>query len=307
MSSSHALPDGFVEREAQPEQAPLVAELMNAHEDAFGTGERVGEDDVRAAWSELGERGRKALVRDAEEAPAAYYEVWPGSAERVHLDGYVHPDFRGRGLGAFIVRNGEALARGLGAFAFSGTLAADAAAQELFAAAGWRPLRSFFRMVKELDGAVEPLPAPPPGLVVRRFELGDAERFHAAREEAFVDHWEHTAETFDEFRRKHLETADFDPALWWLVLDRDEVAATVECSRRFEMGWVGMLGVRRPWRRRGLGELLLRVAFAEFARRGETRVGLGVDTESETGATRLYERAGMAVAFQINVFRKDLR
>ena len=73
------------------------------------------------------------------------------------------------------------------------------------------------------------------------------------------------------------------------------------------MGWVGMLGVRRPWRRRGLGELLLRTAFAEFARHGETRVGLGVDAESETGATRLYESAGMTLAFRINVFRKDLR
>jgi mycothiol synthase len=92
-----------------------------------------------------------------------------------------------------------------------------------------------------------------------------------------------------------------------LVHDGDEIAATVECARRFEMGWVGMLGVRPGWRRRGLGELLLRTAFAQFARRGETRVGLGVDAQNETGATRLYERAGMSVAFQITVFRKDLR
>ncbi len=73
--------------------------------------------------------------------------------------------------------------------------------------------------------------------------------------------------------------------LWWLVLDGDEVAAAIRCTRRrFEMGWINMLGVRPPWRRRGLG----------------------VDAQSETGATRLYERVGMHVAFQANVFKKEL-
>jgi GNAT superfamily N-acetyltransferase len=305
MSSSPDLPEGFAEREVQPEEAALVAELVNAHEEAFETGERVSEDDVRAQWRDLGDRGRASLVLDGECLPAAYYEVWPEIAERVHLDGYAHPGFRGRGLGAFVVRAGTEAARPLGDYAVAGTLATDREAHELFAREGWRPLRTFFRMVKDVEA--EEAPQPPPALVLRSFEPADAHRFHAAREEAFADHWDHTAESFEEFRRKHLEADDFDATLWWLVLDGEEVAATAECGRRFGMGWVGMLGVRRPWRRRGLGELLLRTAFAELARRGERRVGLGVDAESPTGATRLYERAGMSVAFQIDVFRKDLR
>ena len=56
-----------------------------------------------------------------------------------------------------------------------------------------------------------------------------------------------------------------------------------------------MLGVRRAWRRQGLGEALLLHAFAEFRRRDITRGTLGVDASSATGATRLYERAGMSV------------
>ena len=56
-----------------------------------------------------------------------------------------------------------------------------------------------------------------------------------------------------------------------------------------------MLGVRRAWRRQGLGEALLLHSFAEFRRRGLTRGTLGVDASSATGATRLYERAGMSV------------
>jgi mycothiol synthase len=300
-----SLPDGFTERAAQPEEAGLVAELMNASDVAFGTGERVGADDVLSSWSKLGGGSRAAFVLRGE-TPAAYYELWPATAERVHLDGYVHPRFRRRGLGTWIVRNGEELARELAEYAVSGTLAADRDANELFEREGWRLVRAFFRMVADLDGA--PAPPPPAGLVIRTFEPGDAERFHAAEEEAFADHWDHDREPFEDFRRKELESPEFDPTLWWLVLDGDEVAATARCvRRRFEMGWIGMLGVRRPWRRRGLGELLLRTAFVEFASRGETRVGLGVDAESETGATRLYERVGMHVAFQANAFRKDLR
>jgi len=298
-------PDGFTERAAQPEEARLVADLMNDYDGAFRTGEQVTVDDVRSSWGDLGDRGRATLVLEGE-TPAGYYELWPATPERVHLDGYVHPDFRGRGVGRWIVRNGEELARGLGDYLVSGTLAADRAAHELFVREGWRLVRSFFRMVADLDGS--PAPAPPAGLVVRTFRPEDAERFHAAEEEAFEDHWDHQRNSFEDFRRKELESREFDPTLWWLVLDGGEVAATVRCvRRRFEMGWVGMLGVRRPWRRRGIGELLLRTVFADFARRGETRVGLGVDSESETGATRLYQRVGMHVAFQANVFRKDLR
>jgi ribosomal protein S18 acetylase RimI-like enzyme len=58
---------------------------------------------------------------------------------------------------------------------------------------------------------------------------------------------------------------------------------------------VNELGVRNPWRRRGLGLALLRHAFAELGRLGADRVGLGVDAENVTGALRLYERAGMHV------------
>ena len=53
------------------------------------------------------------------------------------------------------------------------------------------------------------------------------------------------------------------------------------------------LAVRPSWRGRGLGEALLRAAFAEFRRRGVATVGLKVDADNPTGAVRLYERVGM--------------
>jgi GNAT superfamily N-acetyltransferase len=66
------------------------------------------------------------------------------------------------------------------------------------------------------------------------------------------------------------------------------------------------LAVRRPWRRRGVALALLHSAFGEFHRRGIPRAELNVDAESPTGATRLYEAAGMHVAFSWETWEKQL-
>ena len=62
----------------------------------------------------------------------------------------------------------------------------------------------------------------------------------------------------------------------------------------------------RSARRRGLALGLLTRAFAEFYRRGERTVGLGVDTQNETGATRLYDQAGMHAVYRAVIFQKRL-
>lgn len=69
---------------------------------------------------------------------------------------------------------------------------------------------------------------------------------------------------------------------------------------------MGALGVRPAWRGRGLGRALLVHAFGDFHRRGERRVGLGVDSENATGATRLYESVGMHVDQETVVWEKVL-
>ena len=62
----------------------------------------------------------------------------------------------------------------------------------------------------------------------------------------------------------------------------------------------------KAWRRRGVGLALLRHTFREFHLRGDTHVGLGVDAENPTGATRLYERAGMRVINELVLYEKEL-
>jgi mycothiol synthase len=161
---------------------------------------------------------------------------------------------------------------------------------------GYEPLRRFWRMQIQMGEDPPPGPVWPDGVSVRTFDLErDAAATYEAVEEAFADHWGHVRATFDDWM-KRTEGDTFDPALWWLAVAGDEIVGTALCSTYLDLGWVGTLGVRRAWRGRGLGEALLRHAFVEFHRRGRRRVALGVDSESLTGATRLYERAGMSVA-----------
>jgi ribosomal protein S18 acetylase RimI-like enzyme len=94
-------------------------------------------------------------------------------------------------------------------------------------------------------------------------------------------------------------------------MDGDEITGFNICQAHSfddpDKGWVATLGVRRPWRKRGIGLALLRHSFNEFYRRGLRRAGLGVDAQNLTGALRLYESAGMHVEQAFDQYEKELR
>jgi ribosomal protein S18 acetylase RimI-like enzyme len=95
--------------------------------------------------------------------------------------------------------------------------------------------------------------------------------------------------------------------LWLIAWEGDQIAGFSQNRYLNKIGWVGTLGVRRPWRKKGMGLALLTHSFAEFYKRGIKTVGLGVDAANPTGATRLYEKAGMSVANSYVVYEKELR
>jgi mycothiol synthase len=93
-------------------------------------------------------------------------------------------------------------------------------------------------------------------------------------------------------------------------VDGDDIAGGVICERftseEPDCGWVDDVAVRRPWRRRGVALALLLHAFGELFGRGIRKAALTVDSDSPTGATVLYERAGMRVDRSIDVFGKEI-
>lgn len=183
----------------------------------------------------------------------------------------------------------------------------DKPIKRLLKARGMRVIRHFYRMRIELDG--EPSgPQWPEGVTLRTATAGDAKTVYEAHQESFEDHWEFSRMPFEEWQH-WLMREGFDPTLWFVLENGTEVAA-VELCREHEgepgLGWVSVLGVRKQWRRRGLGRALLLHAFHEFRRRGFHAAALGVDAESLTGATRLYENAGMRIVRQSDVYEKAL-
>ena len=73
-----------------------------------------------------------------------------------------------------------------------------------------------------------------------------------------------------------------------------------------DRGWVDELGVLAPCRGRGIARALLLRSFVTFARRGCLQVLLNVDAENPTGATKLYERVGMRVVNQWDLWERSL-
>jgi ribosomal protein S18 acetylase RimI-like enzyme len=189
----------------------------------------------------------------------------------------------------------------------SAHLVGDERAPVLFACKGYRRVRSFFRMVVTHDTPPEPATWPA-GVEIGPLALAqDGRAAHAAIEEAFSHEWGFRPAPYDEWLETRLE--GMDPVLSIVVHDHGEVAAvTLNASKHWgDSGWIGYLGVRPAWRKRGLGRALLLASFREFWERGERTVALAVDVENPTGALRLYESVGMHPLWQADLWQKELR
>ncbi|MDH4176556.1 MAG: GNAT family N-acetyltransferase [Thermoleophilia bacterium] len=274
--------------------------------------------ELRDEWRDV-DLDRDAWVIELGDAIAGYTTFRDRGGGTLLADGYVHPDARGRGVGGAILTVTEERAREAAAGASPSErivlrnatlLAPDGdAADALYESHGYAAVRHFWRMVADLDR--EPAsPRAPDGVAIEPYaHERDARAVHAAIQEAFTDHWEHRHVPWEDWERERLGRSGFDPTLWLVARSRDEVAgaALVSWKTSGDWGFVDTIGVRRPWRGRGVGEALLRSAFRELWLRGERRVALGVDAQSPTGATRLYERVGMTVLWRAVVWEKELR
>jgi mycothiol synthase len=253
-----------------------------------------------------------------------YAEFWSPSDPHVHMFSYacVHPEHQGRGVGAALERWAEGRARqkvtlappGARVILTQGIPAGNLAAQRLVECAGYRLARTYWQMKIEM-AAPPPAPCPPDGILIRAMQPGEERAVIRASAEAFRDHYGNVEEPFEQrvqrWKENFMTGEIFDPSIWFLALDGNEIAGMSICRPCWTedpgMGLIATLGVRRPWRRRGLGLALLQHSFDAFYRRGVRKVGLGVDASSLTGATRLYEKAGMTVFRQNNSYVKEIR
>lgn len=289
--------------------AGAVVALGNAFDTALLGEDESTEADVRDRWRDLGDLGRDAWLVARGTALAGYATLRNGGGGRLEAEGYVHPDHFGRGVGRRLIELTEARAGELAAAADppvvlrNTVLHADASARALLEGRGYVPINHHLRMRMNLDSR-PPAPEWPVGVVTAPFRPGvDNAEVYACVEEAFAYEWRDQAE----WSARRFADPRFDPSLWIVAREGGEVCGVALSTHgQFDMGFVNTLAVRDRWRRRGLGFALLRSALGLFWDRGERRVGLGVDSDSPTGARRLYERAGMHVAWQADVYERPL-
>ena len=234
---------------------------------------------------------------------------------KLKADGCVHPNFRGLGIGTSLLEKMAERARteiklarpDMRVFIQSSINNKDEAGHTLLRSLGYSPIRYNWRMEIKLQKA-PPAVTFPAGVELRPF-IKDEHAVAAwqADNEAFRDHWGSHDRTNEEGSHGKFGNPNFDPTLWMIAWDGNEIAGFSQNRFRKGIGWIGTLGVRRPWRKNGLGLALLQCSFGEFYKRGMTTIGLGVDASNPTGATRLYQRAGMYVASEFATYEKELR
>lgn len=299
-------PAGLRERAPIPDDAPALLALINACDIEDVGAPDYSLADVRSDWAyarfDLTEDAR--LLTDGDDRIRAYVAVRqyePG--RRFWGDLYVHPQARDgapeRWGVAFAQRRAASLAEASDASVF--VYAEDGSdLAGILEELGFTDVRRMWRMELDLDlGGHRPVVGDlPDGIEIRTFDPAQARSLHAAVQEAFAEEYGHVHEPFEEWAARKLEHEGFDPSTWWVAWDHEEVAGMLIASVAdgVDAAWISTVGVRRPWRGRGLALTLLRTGFRGLAERGAAKVALGVDSQNPTGATRLYERAGMHVA-----------
>jgi mycothiol synthase len=300
-------------RPPRRDELGAVLDLMRAHDTAAWGDSDWTRDDLAEHWDEL-DLDRNAWVAELDERLAGYVDFEERGGGRLIADGYVDPGSRGRGVGTALADAVETRAAGeleqttARAYLQYVALRAGADSDGFFRRRGYDEVRQTWRMVVELDEA--PAGEQPDGVRIRPYRPGEEGAIHAAVEEAWsVGGWLHQPRPYEEWARTLFDREGHDPSLYLVAESDGEIVGAALCDwkRSGDWGWVERLGVRPAWRRRGIGEALLRSAFAEFFRRGERTVALQVDAQSSTGAPRLYERAGMRLLYEAVVWEKELR
>lgn len=234
--------------------------------------------------------------------------------------GYVVPAWRRRGLGTAMLQQAwrrasqSPMATNPDAPRLLQTIALDTetGAHALASQFAYAPSRMMFKMRRDLADPIpqRPLPA---GIEVRPALPEHRRLIWEAQREAFQDHWGY-APWPEEAYQRFLRFPHFDPALWRIAWEGDQIVGTVlnyinrdeNRAYRRRRGYTEDIAVRRPWRRRGLAGALIARSLEALRAEGMDEAALGVDAENRTGALRLYEGLGYTVVQAWTVYRRPL-
>ena len=179
--------------------------------------------------------------------------------------------------------------------------------------AGYQVVRRFNNMLYRLGEAPQrPLPA---GFEIRPVQ---PEQMHAvwdAQREMNVGLFENVAEDWlEEKYPDWLANPETDPRFWQVAWAGEQIAGMVlarlaekEHAGAGRHGFTEHIYVRPPYRGRGLASALVARSLQVLKDQGVTEAELGVDSENESAAFRLYQQLGYQTYSVDSWFRKPLR
>jgi mycothiol synthase len=232
--------------------------------------------------------------------------------------GHVHPDYHRHGVGTRLLRRADdrhrerarhELQAGTPIECIRQSRDTNTQAIALLESEEYHVARVTWFMRISLEAPIDLLPFPE-GISLRPFNIErDGHAVYEAQADIFKDNWGFTKLPFDVWTHFSFG-AHLDESLWLVAMDGDRIVGLSLCSPWGEhepgLGWIASVGVRADWRRRGLASALLRHSFHILREHGFAAAGLDVDSENQTNAVGLYERAGMHVYRRYLLFQKIL-
>ncbi|HVA86362.1 MAG TPA: GNAT family N-acetyltransferase [Candidatus Saccharimonadales bacterium] len=323
--SRASVPTDVTIRPLTADDLPALLDLVRAGRTADGATEPITLEDIRHNW--FGDPATR-LGTDTFGAINVGRLVgfcWvltkdrPESAVKLFVAGEVHPDERRRGIGTELLRRADARANevfidhraAVTGEVFVETPADNPGRQALFSDAGYRAVRTFATMRRSVRGGPPAVPDPPGFTFVQwRPELDDATRL--AHNDAFRDHWGSDPTTRERWQHVVSGWPGFSRAASWLALDGDTVVGYTLCAAADptydppRLGWLGTIGVRRDYRRRGLASALIARSLGSLRDVGADEAGLDVDIDNPSGAPRVYEALGFRIIRRSQIWSRTI-
>jgi len=316
----------YTTRPATLEDSAGIADLINACALKYlGTEETTAEDEMKYSQTPGFEPEQDArVVLSPTGKIVGHVAVWANAKPPVHpfVWARTHPDHENQGIGLYLNAWAEERCHLVfdevppEARVSMRTLFYKefAAAKKLLENLGWSVMRHNLRMRIEMHTS-PPTPQWPENISLQPFVMErDVEALYRAEQEIFRDHFGYVETPFEEGLanfKYYSEHENYDPVLWFVAKDGDQIAGmALNMLWAFDgrdEGYVMILGVRRPWRKQGLGLALLQHSFAEHYHRGKRMVALHLDASNLTGALHLYKRAGMEIHRQSDMLEKEIR
>lgn len=233
--------------------------------------------------------------------------------------GAVHPAYRRRGIGAYLIEWALGRGREIAASRPRGvtfSVQADcregvAGQRELFTRYGFAPVREFCYLQRDLTRPIACAPPPAGIALVPWHEELDA-HVRDVSNATFSQHWAARAAGADEWRAAVSGNPRFRGDLSVVALDDGAVAGyalacvDVDDEDDHRLGWVTQVGVTDRWRLKGLATTLMTSVLERFRQEGLPRVLSSADAADGAHGVRLCLKVGYEIEGRYTRFGIDL-